>query len=124
MRFLCLVVVDEDKLAALSKQEAQDLDDVSLDHDQKLRQGGRFLAAAALEPVRTSKLVRVKDGKVIVTDSPFAETKEQIGGFILIEAKNLDEAIEVASQIPAGRQLGGIIVRPVKELTHSESPRQ
>ena len=119
MRFLCLVVVDEKKLAALSKKEAQELDDISLDHDEKLRRGGKFLAAAALEPVRASKMVRVKDGNVVVTDGPFAETKEQIGGFILIDAKDLNEAIEVASKIPAGQQLGGILIRPVKELTHS-----
>ena len=123
MRFLCLVVVDERKLAALSKNEAQALDDISLDHDEKLRQSGKFLAAAALEPVRASKLVRVKDGKVLVTDGPFAETKEQVGGFILIDAKDLDEAIALASKIPAGQRLGGIIVRPVKELTHSGKPR-
>lgn len=119
MRFLCLVMVDEEKLAALSKKDAQHLDDVSLNHDQKLRQSGKFLAAAALEPVRASKIVRVKDGKAVVTDGPFVETKEQVGGFILIDAKDLDEAVQLASQIPAGQQLGYIVVRPVKELTHS-----
>lgn len=123
MRFLCLVVVDEEKLAGLSKKEAQELDDISLDHDEKLRKSGKFLAAAALEPVRASKLVRVRDGKVVVTDGPFAETKEQVGGFILIDAEDLDEAIEIASKIPPGQRLGGIIVRPVKELTHSGKPR-
>jgi len=123
MRFLCLVMVDEEKLATLSKEEAQQLDDISLDHDQKLRDSGRFLAAAALEPVRASKLVRVKNGKSIVTDGPFVETKEQVGGFILIDARDMDEAIEIASRIPAGQRLGGIIVRPVKELTHSSKPR-
>ena len=123
MRFLCLVVVDEKKLAALSKKEAQELDDISLDHDEKLRKSGKFLAAAALEPARASKMVRVKDGKTLVTDGPFAETKEQIGGFILIDAKDLNEAIELASKIPAGQRLGGILVRPVKELTHSGTPR-
>jgi hypothetical protein len=123
MRFLCLVMVDEEKLAALSKKEAQELDDISLDHDQKLRQSGKFLAAAALEPVRASKTVCVKDGKVLVTDGPFVETKEQVGGFILIDAKDLNEAIEIASKIPAGRELGSIVVRPVKELNHSGKPR-
>jgi hypothetical protein len=123
MRFLCLVMVDEEKLAALSKKEAQELDDISLDHDQKLRQSGKFLAAAALEPVGASKTVRVKDGKLLVTDGPFVETKEQVGGFILIDARDLNEAIEVASKIPAGQELGSIVVRPVKELTHSGKPR-
>ena len=122
MRFLCLVVVDEKKLAGLSEKEAQELDDISLDHDEKLRKSGKFLAAAALEPVRASKMVRVKGGKVHVTDGPFAETKEQVGGFILIDAKDFNEAIELASKIPAGQRLGGILVRPVKELTHSGTP--
>lgn len=120
MRFLCLVVVDENKLAALAKKELQELDDISIDYDEKLRQSGKFLAAAALEPVRSSKIVRVKDGKALVTDGPFIETKEQVGGFILIDAKDLDEAVEIASEIPAGQRLGFIEVRPVKELTHSK----
>ena len=119
MRFLCLVMVDEEKLATLSKQDAQHLDDISLDHDEKLRQSGKFLAAAALEPVRASKTVRVKGGKTVVTDGPFAETKEQVGGFILIDAKDLDEAVRLVSQVPAAQQLGCIVVRPVKELAHS-----
>ena len=123
MRFVCLVMVDEKKLAALSKKEAQELDDISLDHDQKLRQSGKFLAAAALEPVRAGNMVRVKDGRVVVTDGPFAETKEQVGGFILIEAKDLEEDIDLASKIPAAQQLGSILIRPVKELTHSGKPR-
>ena len=123
MRFLCLVVMDKTKLASLSKTEAQELDDVSLDHDHQLRQNGKFLASAALEPVSASKLVRMKDGKVLITDGPFAETKEQVGGFILIDAKDLEEAIDLASKIPAGQRLGGIIVRPVKELNHSRKPR-
>ena len=123
MRFLCLVVVDETKLASLSKNEAQELDDISLDHDHQLRQSGKFLASAALEPVSASKMVRVKDGKVLITDGPFAETKEQVGGFILIDAKDLEEAIDLAAKIPAGQRLGGIIVRPVKELDHSRKPR-
>jgi len=122
MRFLCLVVVDEQKLASLSPKERQHLDDISLDHDRKLQQSGNFLAAAALEPVRASKMVRVINDKVTVTDGPFAESKEQIGGFILIDAKDLQEAIELASRIPAGRRLGGILVRPVVELKHSGDP--
>ncbi|HTP68172.1 MAG TPA: YciI family protein [Dongiaceae bacterium] len=119
MRFLCLVMVDEKKLAALSQKESQHLDDISLDHDKKLRDSGKFLAAAALEPAHAGKTVRVKDGKIVITDGPFAETKEQVGGFILIDAKDLNEAVKLAAEIPAAQELGFVVVRPVKELSHS-----
>ncbi|MBN9662739.1 MAG: YciI family protein [Acidobacteria bacterium] len=118
MKFLCMVFVDEAKLDALSPQESQALDDISLAYDFTLRQQGHFLAAQALQSVRTAAVVRICDGKVKVTDGPFAEAREHVGGFILIEARNRDEAIEVASRIPA-IQLGGIEVRPVKELVAS-----
>lgn len=118
MKFLCMVFVDEAKLDALSPAESQALDDISLDYDTTLRQKGHFLAAQALQSVRTAAVVRIRDGQVKVTDGPFAEAREQVGGFILIEARDRDEAIEVASRIPA-IQLGGIEVRPVKELVAS-----
>jgi len=118
MKYLCMVIVDEKKLHAMSKSEAQTLDDESLEYDHKLRQDGHFLAAQALEPVTSATTIRIRDGKVLVTDGPFAETKEQIGGFILMEAKDLNEAIELASRIPVVR-FGAVEVRPVKELVHS-----
>lgn len=118
MKFLCMVFVDEAKLEALSPAESQALDDISLDYDTTLRQKGHFLAAQALQSVRTAAVVSIRDGQVKVTDGPFAEAREQVGGFILIEARDRDEAIEVASRIPA-IQLGGIEVRPVKELVAS-----
>lgn len=118
MKFLCMVFVDEAKLEALSPTESQALDDISLDYDSTLRQQGHFLAAQALQSVRTAAVVRIRDGQVKVTDGPFAEAREQVGGFILIDARDRDEAIEVASRIPA-IQLGGIEVRPVKELVAS-----
>jgi len=115
MKFLCMVVLDEKKLDALSKQESQALDDESLAYDATLRKGGHFIAAQALQSVRRAATVRVQSGKALVTDGPFAETKEQIGGFILLEAKDMDQALELASRIPAVR-LGGVEVRPIKEL--------
>lgn len=118
MKFLCMVFVDEAKLEALSPAESQALDDISLDYDTTLRQQGHFLAAQALQSVRTAAVVCIRNGQVKVTDGPFAEAREQVGGFILIEARDRDEAIEVASRIPA-IQLGGIEVRPVKELVAS-----
>jgi hypothetical protein len=120
MKYLCLVIVDEKKLKAMSKSDAQALDDESLAYDDTLRKTGHFLAAQALESVRAAKTVRPQKGKVQITDGPFAETKEQIGGFILIEARNLKEAIDLAAKIPGGR-LGAVEVRPVKELVASKA---
>jgi hypothetical protein len=118
MKYLCLVIIDEKKLQALSETELQAIEDESLEYDDVLRQGGHFLAAQALQPVSTATTIRLRTGKVSMTDGPFAETHEQIGGFILIEAKDLNEAIQLASQIPSVR-LGAVEVRPIKELTHS-----
>jgi hypothetical protein len=120
MKYLCMIFLDEKKLKAMNAKELQDLDDVSLDYDQTLRTGRHFLAAQALEPVANAKTVRLKNGKPMVTDGPFAETHEQIGGFILLEARDLNEAIQLASKIPVIR-LGGVEVRPVKELTASSA---
>jgi hypothetical protein len=118
MKYLCMVFLDEKKLHALSENESQALDDESLTYDDTLRKGGHLLAAQALESIQAATTVRLRNGKVSVTDGPFAETNEQIGGFILIEAKDLNQAIQLAAKIPAIR-LGGVEVRPVKELTPS-----
>jgi hypothetical protein len=118
MKYLCMVVVDEKKLQALSQSDAQALDDESLAYDDALRESGHFLAAQALASVKTAKTVRLHQSKVSVTDGPFVETKEQVGGFILIEAGDLDEAVQLAARIPALR-LGAVEVRPVKELIAS-----
>ena len=82
---------------------------------EKIKANGNHIAAEALQPVNTATTVRVRDGKVSVTDGPFAETKEQLAGFYLIDAKDLDEAIRIASEIPPAR-IGSIEVRPVREL--------
>jgi hypothetical protein len=119
MKYLCMVLVDEKKLDALSESEAQTLDDDSLAYDDSLRKRGHLITAQALESVSAATVVRVRGGKVSVTDGPFAETNEQIGGFLLIEAQDLNEAIQLAAQIPVIR-FGGIEIRPVKELTSSK----
>jgi hypothetical protein len=116
-----MVIVDEKRLRVMSESEAQALDNESLEYDDALRKGGHFLAAQALESVSAATTIRVRSGKVSITDGPFAETKEQIGGFILIKAKDLNEAIQLASHIPAIR-FGAVEVRPIKELTHSGAP--
>lgn len=118
MKFLCMVFCEESKLEALTPAELQALDDESLANDQTLKQEGHLLAAQALQPVRTAATVRIEKGKPLITDGPFAETREQIGGFILIEAKDRNQAIQIASKIPVIR-LGGIEVRPIKELVAS-----
>ena len=118
MKYLCLVYVNEMKLEALAEGELQALIDESLDYDDVLRRGGHYIASDALQPVRTATTVRVQNGKALTTDGPFAETKEQLGGFILIEATDLDDAIQVASKIPPAR-LGCIEVRPILELKRS-----
>src|SRR5215469_16705909 len=115
MKYLCLVHVDEQMLDAMSASDREALDQVSLGYDDELRRSGHFIAAQALQPVRTATIVRVRNNKLSTTDGPFVETKEQLGGFILIEARDLNEAIQVASKIPPAR-LGGIEVRPIKEL--------
>jgi hypothetical protein len=121
MKYLCMVIIDEKKLNAMSESDLQALDDESLEYDDFLKKSGHFLAAQALESVDAATTVRQRNGKVSVTDGPFAETNEQIGGFILIEARDLNEAIQLASQIPGGRRLGGVEVRPVKELVASNA---
>ena len=120
MKYLCMVIIDEKKLDAMPESDLQALVDESLDYDDTLRKSGHFVAAQALESVNAATTVRTRNGKVSVTDGPFAETNEQIGGFILIEARDLNEAIQLASHIPGGR-LGGVEVRPVKEMVASNA---
>lgn len=119
MKYLCMVFYDEKNLNALSATELQVLDDESLAYDETLRKRGHLIAAQALESVQAATTVRVRNGKVSVTDGPFAETNEQIGGFILIEAQDLNEAIQLAAKMPPIR-LGGVEVRPIKMLTSSK----
>jgi hypothetical protein len=115
MRYLCLVYRVENEMAAMSQSESDACTDESIAYDDALRRSGQLILAHALERVETATTVRVRKGKLLTTDGPFAETKEQLGGFILIEARDLDEAIQAASRIPLARR-GSIEVRPIKEL--------
>jgi hypothetical protein len=115
MKYACLVYVEESVLDGMPDGEWDTLIDQHLEYDAVLQNSGHFLVGAPLEPVTAATLVRVRGGKVSVTDGPFAETKEQLGGFILIEARDLNEALQVASKIPVARY-GTIEVRPVREL--------
>lgn len=108
MKYLCLVYGEERKLEGMPDEEC-------VAYDEALRARNQCLASEALEPVQTATTVRVRNGKVSVTDGPFAETNEQLAGFYLIDARDLNEAIQIASSIPPAR-VGSIEVRPIRQL--------
>jgi hypothetical protein len=114
MKYLCIAYEEQRKLDELSKSEWQALRQETLDYVESMRKRGRLIITHALQSATTASTVRVRSGKLSVTDGPFAETKEQIGGFFLIEAGNFDEAIEVAAKWPSAR-IGSIEVRPIEE---------
>jgi hypothetical protein len=120
MKYLCLVYLDEDRLDELPDEDC-------VAYDSAIRASGHCLASEALQPVRTATTVRVRNGKVSITDGPFAETKEQLAGFYMIEARNLDEAIELAAGIPPAC-VGSIEVRPIRPIRETvawaNAPRQ
>ena len=118
IKYLCIVYHSEKALKAMSPAERQALDDDALNYDQYLRDTGHYLHSNALQYVKNASTVRLKKGKVVVTDGPYVETREQVGGYILIEAKDKEEAIQLASKIPPLR-IGAIEVRPVLELARS-----
>jgi hypothetical protein len=115
MIYACLVYLQEKDMAALSPAELLQLDRESMANDDALAASGHLIVAQALEPVVTATTVRVRGGKVSTTDGPFAETKEHLGGFLLINAGNLDEAIRIAAETPIAR-IGSIEVRPVLDV--------
>jgi hypothetical protein len=116
MKYLCLVYGEEKEIGAMT-------DDACMAYDQSLRAAGRCLASEALQPVHTAASVRVRDGKVSVTDGPFTETKEVLAGFYLIDASDLNDAIQVACKMPPAR-VGTIEVRPVRELISTGGQRR
>lgn len=118
MRYMLLIYEAEAQWAALSQEEKGRIFGEYIALKEDLTKNGQLLNAAPLQPTPTATTVRVRDGRTATTDGPFAETREQLGGFFLIEARDLDEACEVASRFPPAR-LGTIEVRPVQELEHS-----
>jgi hypothetical protein len=122
VKYLCLVYGEEKALDALSKGEMEVLVDESLAYDDVLRKSGHYLVSAALQHVEVAKTVRVRKREIAITDGPFAETKEQLLGFILIEARDLNDALAVAGKIPMA-SVGSIEVRPVLELERSQTGR-
>ncbi len=113
MKYLCLVYADERELETMDDHDC-------LAYDMRIRDSGHCIASEALEPVATATSLRVRNGRVTVSDGPFAETKEQLAGFYMIEARDLNEALQLAAQIPPAR-VGTIEVRPVRPIR--EQPR-
>ena len=117
MKYLCLIYDEEKKKGAVSKSEADAFMGEYLAFTEGIRKSGHYLGGEALQPVQTATTLRVRNGKVSTTDGPFAETKEQLGGYYLIEAKDLNDAIQVGSRIPSAKT-GSIEVRPIMVFTH------
>ena len=115
MKYLCLIYDEEKKIHAMPKGESDAFMGEYFAFTEGIRKSGHYVGGNALQPVQAATTVRVRNGKVSTTDGPFAETKEQLGGYYLIEAKNLDDAIQVASRIPSAK-LGSVEVRPIMEM--------
>jgi len=111
MKYLCLVYLDENSLNELPDEEC-------VDYDTEIRNSGHCIASEALQSVQTATTVRIRDGAISITDGPFAETKEQLSGFYMIEAADLDEAIRIAAEIPPAK-VGSIEIRPIRPIRES-----
>ena len=116
MKYLCLVYLDEKRLAELPDEDC-------VEFDTAIRNSGHCIASEALQSVHTATTVRVRDGRTSITDGPFAETKEQLAGFYMIEARDLDEAIAIAARIPPAR-VGSIEVRPIRPIRETVAAKQ
>ena len=116
MKYLCLVYLDEKRLSELPDEDC-------VAFDASIRKSGHCLASEALQSVQTATTVRVRNGKTAITDGPFAETKEQLAGFYMIEAKDLNEAIGIASKIPPAH-VGSIEVRPIRPIRETVAAAQ
>ena len=113
MKYICLAYEAEEKLNTLSKREWDSLRNETLTYVEELGRRGKLLSAEPLQSVQNATTIRIRDGKLSITDGPFAETKETLGGFFLIEATDLDEAIQIATDWPSAR-LGSIEIRPIE----------
>ncbi len=116
MKYLCLIYNQESNVSGLSPQENQTLMGEYFQFTTDIRNSGHYLGGEALQPVSTATTVRVRNGRISTTDGPFAETKEQLGGFYFIEARDLNDALQVAARIPSAR-MGAIEVRPVVDFS-------
>ncbi len=119
MRYLCLVYFEPSAMEAMSPAEQALLTNESITYDEKLAAEDRYVTSQALQPASASRVVRVRNGKVSTTNGPFAETREVLAGFILVEAKDWDDALDAAAGIPLAR-IGTIEVRPILSLEKTE----
>ncbi len=116
MQYLCLIYDNEASMAKMSESEGKAFNEAYMTFTREIVASGHFKAGEALQPTSTATTVRVRGGKTTVTDGPFAETREQLGGFYLIEAKDLDEATAIAARIPSAKG-GSIEVRPIMKTS-------
>jgi hypothetical protein len=112
MKYLLLIYESEQAFAGLSEAEQGKIFEEYMTYTRGIKKSGNYIGGEALQPISDATTVRVKNGKTVTTDGPFAETREQLGGYYLVEAKDLDEAIKLAAGIPASRT-GSIEVRPI-----------
>ena len=115
MRYLCLIYDDESKMGTMPKEQMEAMMGEYFAFTEGIKQSGHYVGGEALQPTQTATAVRVRNGKISTTDGPFAETKEQLGGYYLINAKDLNDAIQVAAKIPSARA-GSIEIRPIMEF--------
>ena len=116
MKFICLGYIEQGKLENMPENERNAMVDRCFTYDDVLRKGGHFAGGEALQPANSAKTLRFQKGKVMVTDGPYAETKEQIGGILILEARDMDHAVELMSKHP-GVGVGPFEIRPAADLT-------
>ena len=116
MRYACLIYDDEKKLGGMSKSDADTFMSEYFQFTEDIKQSGQYVAGEALHPINSATSLRIRSGKLSTTDGPFAETREQLGGFYLIDARDLNEAIQIASRIPSAKT-GTVEVRPVVDFS-------
>ena len=120
MRYVCLIYDEEKKVGSMSQAEGDAFMAEYFQFTENIQKNGQYVAGEALQPIQSATTIRIRNGKLSTTDGPFAETKEQLGGFYLIEARDLNEALQVASKIPSART-GSIEVRPVVDFSKEKA---
>jgi hypothetical protein len=123
MKFMLIVHHDEEAFSKIEKEKRQQLLAESIELTHQLHAAGQYLSASPLQPAATAVMVRVREGKPLVTDGPFIETREQIAGYFLVDAKDLKEAVRIATRVP-GARIGTVEVRPLIEITGLPQPEQ
>lgn len=123
MKYLCLIYENEKNWESMPPADSEAIMNEYFTFTEDIQKNGKLVAGEALQPTPTATTVRVRNGKVSTTDGPFVETKEQLGGFYLIEAKDLNDAIQVAARIPSAR-FGAVEVRPIMDFSAEASKRE